>query len=285
MKNKKQKLFVFFQVGVVFCLLFLLPKNVFAKSLDVGKIIALTNLERIKNNLSPLSVDQKLSNAAIDKINDMIANNYFNHTSPKGIEPWHWMEKENYNYKFAGENLAMDFDNENDIVQAWMSSKTHRDNILNPDFKETGLAIKQGKIYSKNSLIVVQYFGQECIDKNVQVAENVKNVQGNKTTHVVQNILPAKIAEKKSINEQKESLNSDNNMIVLSWEDTSKNKTLNTIDILNAYIIPTLPYLEKGFEKGNNTKIAKTVNNKMPNTVLAFLVIDYLFAAVNSLFL
>jgi hypothetical protein len=89
----------------------------------------------------------------------MIKENYFAHNSPSGKTPWFWMEKNNYDYRYAGENLAMDFHTALDQQLAWMKSPTHRKNILNQEFKEIGVAVKQGLIQGHLATITVQEFG------------------------------------------------------------------------------------------------------------------------------
>lgn len=89
----------------------------------------------------------------------MLRNNYFSHTSPIGLDPWHWFEKNNYTYKYAGENLAINYTSAEEEHQAWMESPTHKKNILSPNFSEIGIATATGNINGKKSLITVQEFG------------------------------------------------------------------------------------------------------------------------------
>ena len=54
-----------------------------------------------------LAKSDMLQEAAEKKAQDMIENNYFAHTSPQGKTPWHWVEESGYDYRYAGENLAI----------------------------------------------------------------------------------------------------------------------------------------------------------------------------------
>jgi hypothetical protein len=118
-----------------------------------------TNQNRVANGLSPLTVDPLLQAAAQDKADDMVANNYFAHTSPTGLTPWYWFEKVGYGFTYAGENLAVNFSDSQDVTNAWMNSPEHRANILNGDFTNIGMATAQGTFEGKPAVYVVELFG------------------------------------------------------------------------------------------------------------------------------
>lgn len=132
-----------------------------ASSITEMSVLELVNQARIENGREPLAANEKLFKVASDKADDMIKNNYFAHTSPKGTTPWTWFEKEGYDYKFAGENLAINFSSAEDQQKAWMKSETHRKNILDANYREIGLAIKKGVIDGKLTTVTVQEFGTQ----------------------------------------------------------------------------------------------------------------------------
>jgi len=133
-----------------------------AVSTDINaqELIKLTNLARKQNNIPALIINQKLETAALLKANDLLEKNYFAHTSPNGRPFYSWLQEINYQYQSAGENLAIDFTTNKATVQAWIESPSHRDNILNPEFKEIGIAAVAGKLDKKNTIVIVQLFGQ-----------------------------------------------------------------------------------------------------------------------------
>jgi len=157
-------------------------QSIQASGMTSAETIKLVNDARTSQNLPELAVNEKLAKAAEDKINDMIKNNYFAHISPSGTTPWNWFEKVGYNYRFAGENLAINFSSAEDQQAAWMNSETHKENILSPNYKEIGAAVKEGTINGESTMITVQEFGAQNIyaatDGNGKVAgaENEKNV-------------------------------------------------------------------------------------------------------------
>lgn len=122
-------------------------------------VIALANSARAKEGLAPLSENAKLSAAARNKAEDMLKNDYFAHTSPKGVTPWAWIKQEGYQYKAAGENLAINFTDAKEQHSAWMKSASHRANILNSQYQEIGVAVVKGKIDGKESIVTVEFFG------------------------------------------------------------------------------------------------------------------------------
>jgi len=131
-----------------------------AATLAAEKILEATNRERASAGLKPITAEKRLSDAASEKISDMIAKNYFAHVSPDGKGAGEWVKDAGYRYILIGENLAMgNFKDEEDLVAAWMASPGHRANILNPKFKEIGIAAKKGTIEGSSALIAVQIFG------------------------------------------------------------------------------------------------------------------------------
>jgi uncharacterized protein YkwD len=50
------------------------------------------------------------------------------------------MKKVGYTYQVAGENLAIDFSDTEDVVAAWMASPDHCANIMAPAFRDFGVA-------------------------------------------------------------------------------------------------------------------------------------------------
>jgi len=149
-------------VKIIFLSLALvLPSTSLFSSITSQQLIAMINQERQARNLSTLTLDSNLNSVAGLKVNDMLAKNYFDHTSPSGITPWYWFKQIGYNYVYAGENLAMGFTETEAVFQAWMNSPTHRDNILNPNYSEIGLAVKSGQILNHEDTLAVLVFGKE----------------------------------------------------------------------------------------------------------------------------
>ena len=103
------------------------------------QVVELTNKERAKNGLAPLTLDTELSKVARVKSQDMSTNNYFDHTSPTYGSPFDMMKQFGISYKAAGENIAKGQATPEEVVEAWMNSEGHRANILSSKFTHIGV--------------------------------------------------------------------------------------------------------------------------------------------------
>lgn len=131
----------------------------YASQISPTEVIRLTNEKRVAAGLSPLSENGTLSAAALAKGNDMLAKGYWAHFAPDGTSPWKFFNDFGYKYRYAGENLARDFSNPSSAVDAWMASPTHRENILNGNYKEIGIGVVEGSLGGADTTIIVQFFG------------------------------------------------------------------------------------------------------------------------------
>ncbi len=132
----------------------------YTTNINKAEIINLTNSERTSKGASPLSESSTLSQAAALKADHMFKNNYWAHFGPEGTSPWFFFNQVSYSYTFAGENLAKDFQSSNGVVAGWMASTAgHKENILQANFTEIGVAVKNGVLLGEETTLVVQLFG------------------------------------------------------------------------------------------------------------------------------
>jgi len=124
-----------------------------------SRLVSLTNSDRSGNGLGTLTVNPELTAAAQAKANDMAAKGYFAHISPDGRTSWSWFKDAGYSFTYAGENLAVDFTDSDDVNTAWLNSPTHRANIMNGHFTEIGIATAEGEFEGHKTIFVVQMFG------------------------------------------------------------------------------------------------------------------------------
>ena len=111
-------------------------------------MLRLVNQQRCAVERVPLSMNSTLNHAALLHSWRMIFMNFFDHTDPySGLTPFQRMRNLGYNYTWAGENIA----GGNSTVQAtftqWWNSSGHRDNMMNPNFREMGLGYATGGTY------------------------------------------------------------------------------------------------------------------------------------------
>jgi uncharacterized YkwD family protein len=109
----------------------------------VQQVIDLTNAQRAKNGLPALQHDTKLSGVAQKKSLDMAQNNYFSHTSPTYGSPFDMMRDFGVTYRTAGENIAQGQRTPQEVVNAWMNSAGHRQNILSTNFTHIGVGYEK----------------------------------------------------------------------------------------------------------------------------------------------
>jgi len=123
------------------------------------EIIKFTNYYREENDIAELNINQLLMEAAEAKLNDMFQKQYFAHISPEGDDAGIILKEIGYDYLVVGENLARGyFKDSKDLVDGWMKSPDHRENILNPKFREIGVAQREGKFQGKEQYLAVQIF-------------------------------------------------------------------------------------------------------------------------------
>lgn len=119
------------------------------------EVVKLVNEQRNLKKLPPLQEDPALTQLTIIKAQDMIQRHYFEHKSPFYGNPWDMATLFDYEYTSFGENIARGFTSPKAVVQAWMNSEKHRENILRTNYTNIGVGVKKD---TKDNLIWVQQF-------------------------------------------------------------------------------------------------------------------------------
>ncbi|MEX0935168.1 MAG: CAP domain-containing protein [Candidatus Paceibacterota bacterium] len=145
--------------------------------LTVSGIIIESNIERALNAQLSLKENPTLSQAAYNKARDILDERYFAHVSPDGRGPSDVVEAVGYDYILVGENLAMGvFENDRDLVEAWMNSPGHRANILHEKFSEIGVGVARGVYDGREVWVAVQEFGlpkSACPQVNGRLSQEI----------------------------------------------------------------------------------------------------------------
>ncbi len=180
-EGNNHKPYLLSKIAIVVYSIILLLANSFGGILGIGEayastisptnVINLTNQERKAAGLHNLASNAKLSAAALAKANDMFEKQYWDHFGPNGETPWQFIRAAGYSYVYAGENLGKGFKTTEGLVEAWMASPTHRENILSGNYNDIGVAVVEGVLLGKQTILVVQMFGSLT-----------KTVQGTSTT-------------------------------------------------------------------------------------------------------
>lgn len=158
--HKQQFTQILTAFALTLSLSFAATRAALASEITPEKVVELINQDRSADSVPALTVNDNLTRAAEAKADDMAREEYFAHTSPKGLTPWYWIEKNGYMYRYAGENLAIRFTDAEEQNQAWMDSPKHRENILNNKYQETGVAVRTITLQDGTpSLLTVEMFG------------------------------------------------------------------------------------------------------------------------------
>ncbi len=137
-------------------------RNVLGYATDVSPqvLLAQTNGYRVSDHEPALQINKELTAAAQAKANDMAKRGYWSHVTPDGKQPWNFDTAAGYQYEAAGENLAYGFATSDQVMTAWMTSQTHRANILDADYQDVGFATANVQNYQgtgPETIVVAEY--------------------------------------------------------------------------------------------------------------------------------
>ncbi|MFJ6484978.1 CAP domain-containing protein [Streptomyces sp. NPDC091682] len=114
---------------------------------DVAQVLALVNQERAAAGCQAVSLNAKLTKAAQDHSADMAAHSNMSHTGSDGSDPGARITRAGYTWSTYGENVAYGYSTPAKVMEGWMNSQGHRENILNCSFKEIGIGLAQPGYY------------------------------------------------------------------------------------------------------------------------------------------
>lgn len=126
-----------------------LPKAPFPPAVNKTVLLQLVNDARKKGcncgdvHYGPapaLTWNDLLEKAALIHATDMSEKKYFAHTGSDGRGSGERILNAGYNWKFFGENIALGYKTEKEVVDGWLSSPGHCKNIMNKNFTEMGAA-------------------------------------------------------------------------------------------------------------------------------------------------
>ncbi len=132
----------------------------YASNIQTSELLNLTNKRRIEAGLGVLTMNSALSKAAEGKAAHMFEKGYWAHIAPDGTTPWDFILTEKYDYIYAGENLAKNFNTSKQVVEAWYDSPSHKENLLSKNYTEVGFAVVNGELDGYETTLVVQMFGR-----------------------------------------------------------------------------------------------------------------------------
>lgn len=167
------------KIFIVVYLFFIYPNVGKMAQMVAQEIYDLINVERGTSKLNVLVINDSLNKAAQAKAEDMVKNNYFAHKSPDGKMPWDWIDRNEYAYLYAGENLAMNFTSAFSAHQALIMSESHKRNILNSRYSDIGIAVAKGVINGRETNVLVELFGSAKSAVKPSLAKETVNENQN----------------------------------------------------------------------------------------------------------
>ena len=153
--------------------------SLYSSAITAQNIADLTNQTRVNLGIEKLTASAKLAKAATEKAQDMLAKQYFAHTSPEGRTPWDWLKKVGYDYLYSGENLAVHYTTAEDVQGGWLASPSHRANIVNSRYTEIGVGVAIGQFEGAEATVVVQFFGNPIATKALATTVTAPKPTGN----------------------------------------------------------------------------------------------------------
>lgn len=161
---------VLLKIGIL-SVLFTLYPNLARLDQDIQSMsYTLINQYRVEKGSDVLKVNSYLEQAAMQKGEDMLDQNYFSHFGPDGTKPWQWLDPSRYTFKAMGENLAMDFLSANSVIKAFQKSPTHDRNLLNSAYSEIGIAVLNGYLDGHTTNLMVVFFASPKAQAPIAVA-------------------------------------------------------------------------------------------------------------------
>ncbi|MBQ3443452.1 MAG: hypothetical protein IJG33_09425 [Selenomonadaceae bacterium] len=98
------------------------------------EVLNLVNAERARVGAAPLRLADDLQEESAIRAREIVE--VFSHTRPDGSDCFTVMRNRG---RTCGENIAAGHASAQETVEQWMSSDGHRENILNPNFRELGV--------------------------------------------------------------------------------------------------------------------------------------------------
>jgi uncharacterized protein YkwD len=101
--------------------------------------------ERTFTSAPPVTLSWTLTTVALGHATDMADHDYFEHEDLAGQSPADRVRAVGYHEKLVGENIAYGPKSVEEVVQGWLDSPGHCENIMDPRFAEMGIALAQGR--------------------------------------------------------------------------------------------------------------------------------------------
>lgn len=110
----------------------------------VEEMVDLVNAYRRSKGCPALVWMQTVANAAQGHADDMARRDYFSHTSPEGHGPTDRLRTHGVSYRAMGENIAQHPGGPPDVLNGWLASPAHRQNLERCSYTHHGIGLRSG---------------------------------------------------------------------------------------------------------------------------------------------
>jgi uncharacterized protein YkwD len=226
-------------------------QEVLAYATDIANntLLTATNQKRNAAGVGSLASNGKLTNAAQTKANDMATRNYWSHNTPEGTPPWTFISNAGYSYSVAGENLAYGFritntntsTNEIGVIDGWMASPTHKENLLNGKFTEVGFGIANAASYqglSQQTIVVAMYAAPLAVAPTITQPKQTTPTTPATTTAAAQSAQTAVQTQAQAVKDETDTTKSSSSKTEVSL--TTNPKAVSRIEATTNKSLPWL---------------------------------------------
>jgi uncharacterized protein YkwD len=109
--------------------------------LNINIALADINAYRIRNGLTPVVLNDKLSAASLVHAEDLASHGNISHTGSDGSGHGDRVKRQGYTFSIAAENVATGQKSWDKVFKAWQDSPGHNENLLRDDVTEFGIAL------------------------------------------------------------------------------------------------------------------------------------------------
>ena len=142
----------------------------------ISDMVGIINNYRKSNNLTSLKLSDKLCEIA--EIRAEEASISWSHTRPNGLGIDSLLNDSDIAWKIIGENLAKcENATPQEIIDAWMNSKIHRENLLNSRYKYCGIAEYQNSEIRYISIILSDWARRKILCKRFSTKSRISRYQ------------------------------------------------------------------------------------------------------------
>ena len=130
-------------------------------SINSTQLLSLLNEKRKQKDLKPIKENTMLDYVAYLRAKTIFDTQEYTHEATRsGLTYSIVADKLGYFYRFIGENLAIGYTNEEQIITDWEKSKRHADIMFRSDYAEAGIYTLEGDFYGKSGNITVLILGR-----------------------------------------------------------------------------------------------------------------------------